>query len=218
MLALQATACFSRQVLPARTQPSRDRPSIAIEPGPPPPGTGRVVLDSTDGPTEVQEVVAYASGEAYGARGFGFASATSTKPICETPCVADLPYGNHHLLFGRDDANARYEATVVAGAKPSVYRVAPSVTTGPSARGLAVVIDVLALSALIFGPVVMANASKAPSDVRENYQAAAVAVTVAGVVALGVGLVVDFAGRGTIQPGSGVQWVPADGATYKSVP
>ena len=93
MLALQATACFSRQVLPARTQPSRDRPSIAIEPGPPPPGTGRVVLDSTDGPTEVQEVVAYASGEAYGARGFGFASAPQPIEI-----IAVAPGCSHSII------------------------------------------------------------------------------------------------------------------------
>lgn len=218
LVILNANACFSQRELPARTQPPRELPAIAIEPAPQAPGTGRMALDSTDGPAVVDEVVANSSGEIFAGRGFAFASAASTKPVCTTPCVADLPYGNHQLIFRSVGNDGSYVSTVVAGAKPSIYRVAPTRTSGPTAHTLAFTIDMLAVMALVLGPSMMVAASaRAAHDSghADEFRSNGATITLVGAIALGVGIGIDFAGRGSIQPGNGVQWAPADGAFYK---
>jgi hypothetical protein len=219
-LMVLGTGCFSPQQLPARSQPARELPQIAIEPAPPPAGTGRVVLDSVDGPATVEEVVGETSGYAHGYDAFAYASATSTKPICTTPCVVDLLPGNHQLIFHTVGEKTSYVATVVAGARPSVYRLAPTRTTGPTGRVLVGGLDGLALAALMLAPTLLV-VSAIPSATKEGrsdeVRSAGTALAVGGGILLGIGIAIDFAGRGTITPGSAIQWEPHEGTTYRKI-
>ena len=205
------TGCFSRQELAARAKPARQIPTVVIEPAAPPPGTGRIVLDSADGPVMVEEVVAHADGSAVGGRGFAYATATSTKPVCTTPCVVDLSAGNHQLLFGNPGDDDRLVATVVAGAKPSIFRAAPTLTTPRAYRGIVVTLETLAYTALLTGLLFAATPDR---EHASSLRSLAPPMLVGGGLGLGASIAIDFAGRGSIQPGSGVQWVPRDGVLY----
>jgi len=178
---------LSRQVLPA-LPPSRDRPSIAIEPGPPPPGTGRVVLDSTDGPTRFKEVVAYASGEAYGARGSDSRRHQHQTHLRNLP--RDLPYGiTTSCSVATMPRSVRKRQSWRAPNRAST--VCALGDDGPVGAGLAVVIDDLPVSFdLRTGRD--GQSSKAPATCARTTKRRRLPSRSRG-RALGVGLVVDFA-------------------------
>lgn len=82
----------------------------------PAPGSGRVVLEAAGG--EKARVVEV-SGEA---TAYGYRYTTTiveTRPVCRTPCVVDLTYGSHQLVFQSMNDEARTsDVEVDVGAHP----------------------------------------------------------------------------------------------------
>lgn len=100
-LAIATTACgpvyHPKRPTPEPTLPSGFDPDQT----PTEPGTGQVVLDTVGESADVVEVLATESWRGTYVAGF----AQRTRPVCSTPCVANLPYGAHLLRFAsRTDA------------------------------------------------------------------------------------------------------------------
>src|SRR5688572_26236847 len=77
------TACAAERLPPPQPPAPRLAAPVAFPEAPPAPGTGRVVLDADGDHAKVIEV-----------------SESSATTVCpSTPCVVDLPYGSHPLVF-----------------------------------------------------------------------------------------------------------------------
>jgi hypothetical protein len=93
VLALALAGCTVE--LPPPKAPIARLPPIELPDDPPPAGFGRVVINTTDGPSRVDEIL----GEAYVPyrHGYNGRKVEVTRNLGTTPCVVDLPYGNHDL-------------------------------------------------------------------------------------------------------------------------
>lgn len=127
------TAVFGcTTTLPPPRAPDRVVPRIRRDLGEPADGFGRVILDVVDGPAEVREVLsessATSSAIAWNSRGVvgvaqGSSAEVQTRPVCTTPCVADLIRGTHTLVYTLlNDPRRTERAEVVAGTQTWVYR------------------------------------------------------------------------------------------------
>ena len=206
------TGCFSRQELAARAKPARQIPTVVIEPAAPPPGTGRIVLRLRRRPRD-------------GGRGgracrrkclLGAAVLPMRRQPAPSRCAPRRAWstflpGNHQLLFGNPGDDDRLVATVVAGAKPSIFRAAPTLTTPRTYRGIVLTLETLAYTALLTGLLFAATPDR---EHASSLRSLAPPMLGGGGLGLGASIAIDFAGRGSIQPGSGVQWVPRDGDLY----
>ena len=237
-LASFSFAC-ARQ-MPPPAAPEKVVPVLDVEPAPPVDGSGRVVLDAQGERARVVEIVGTSSATVIGGYGYGYGAAATvvsidTRPVCVTPCVANLPYGSHELVFASQlDANRRSHATVDVGRSTSVFRHAMGgKTTHRGARVTGIVSLVLGgVGGLTGLGLYAAGAARAdtttsiactrcdgtepsrsaPMDTGDGFRSA-------GVVAFGIsgallvaGTVLLILGRDEVQPGSSTQWVMPGGA------
>lgn len=192
MLACSATI-HAPPPAPARQAPAVDRAAV-----PPQPNTGQVILDTVDGPADVSEVLS--SSFAYSTTGHS-ALGVQTARVCTTPCVANLPYGDHELRFTLRGAPDRTSTTfITATTTPTNHRYAVGTyrqhTNGTlGGMMMATVGGTLGLVGVMVG---------AGTD-----NGAATGAGVAGLAVAAIGLLIMHKSRTELQSGSLTSW-PAE--------
>ncbi len=214
-----AGGCSTR-FLPPPAVPARVASRIEVPAPPLREGEGQVTLDATTGPARVElitertQVVPYATGMSIGPRGYNaYAPATQyrLRPLCLAPCAVNLPLGTHELFFSAEDVSSGQASTAFVNvtATPSILRHAMGRQTS-SVGGIVgtVILGGLGVATSLAGGLLMGFQDSSRPD-REDF-ALAGGITLGVGVALGVGAVVlGFASRPVVQPGSSVQWVPS---------
>lgn len=209
--------CATRY-LPPPAAPAR----VAVTPGYAPPplhdGEGQVTFGVTRGRARVElvtqrtQVEPYSSALGFAPRGSAYAPQTqyTLRPVCETPCVANLPLGPQQVLFTDADPSTGRTSTayINVGASPSVVRH----TLGRQSTSLGGTIGSVLMASLggafaLAGGLLMGFQDSS----RPGYEN----LTLAGGITLGVGLAVSVGGvvlgvasRPVMQPGSTTQWTP----------
>lgn len=117
--------------LPAREPPPYRAPTISLQSAPPPAGYGRIVIETDADPAIAELIVAQAQYVGYRVSGTGIA----TRRICTTPCVADLPFGEHELVLYLADGSRGGKIVVRAEPQPSIVRVALGISRGSTTIG-----------------------------------------------------------------------------------
>lgn len=103
-------SCAGTRRLDPPPAPAAVVPLVAFPAEPPPPGTGRIVIDVVDGPADVQIKSLQTVGAIW-------------SPLCTSPCVVDLPSGPHELNFSlRSDHGRSDTDTVMVPPATSMYR------------------------------------------------------------------------------------------------
>jgi hypothetical protein len=116
VLALVIPACGGLR--PKPPDPPRSVPVLAMEPPPPVEGQGRIAIDAVGvggvpGPYWVELSVAESAN----------VRLTVSSHVCkQTPCVANLPYGEHLLRIGNNRERFGYVAVTI-GTKPTILNV-----------------------------------------------------------------------------------------------
>jgi hypothetical protein len=86
------------RTIPPPEVPPRIAPPGLEQPGPAPGGTGRVLIDVTNGPAAVAQVLGRHQYAAAGGGAVVMGYGMSTRPLCHfTPCWADLEVGDAEL-------------------------------------------------------------------------------------------------------------------------
>lgn len=135
--------------LPRRAAPAYREPSIALPSEPSAPGSGRVVIETDEDPATAALIVSQGVQAISTTYGTGYAVSMSTRRLCTTPCVVDLPLGEHEVLIGVEGTDHVGKIVVRAEERPSlvlatlglrhasVGRMILGVTLVTSAAGLA---------------------------------------------------------------------------------
>lgn len=205
LLATSAVGCGVEQ-LPAARPPSGTLPAeVEMPPEPPPPGRGRVILDTDGEPASVVEI----TGGTVRARGTGVltADAIGIKPLCTTPCVVDLTYGSHPIVLrSMSDETHQSETELDVGARAKVFRhTLGERTDGGGLRVVGASMLTLGILAVVAGTVLWTagtTSSRGSPSLATNGEV----LTMGG--AGGVLLSIPFLvmGRPTERPGSTTQW------------
>jgi hypothetical protein len=122
-----ALAISCAKQIPPPEAPTQVTPNVKI-PAAPPSGVGRVVIDVTDGPAVIEEVVSQTVVNTQQSSGTFTKTAQYNGPpikrrLCVSPCVLDLPVGPHVLSFTTTGNNAKTDkTTIIFSEVPMVYR------------------------------------------------------------------------------------------------
>jgi hypothetical protein len=198
-LALAAVGCV-HEFPPVPTPGPAAPPLSAI---PVPPGSGRIYVDVVDGHTEVQVVKPITVHEQLNDETFD-TETLEVQAACTTPCVLDLPLGQHLLDFPMRGSGGDDLVSVVASASPTVYRRALGWRqSGGAGFALGVV------GASIGGTSLVTGAALLPVGLAADRHG----VALAGEITLGVGAILSAAGIWAImkhplveQAGAGAQY------------
>lgn len=197
LLTVSALCAGCLKTLPPATAPARVLPDLALPSDPPPRGHGRVAISTTG---TVPSVVHFVEGASFAGGAYGVVGAVHVSRLCITPCVVDLPYGNHELRLSPDGEIRDSDPIYVAVAeRPSALRV----DVGRRTRGgaLATTASALTLLGVIGTPsagIVWAVESDDPGLWRP--------ATLGSVAALALGVVLWQFDRPTVQHASSTQW------------
>lgn len=184
--------------LPPPQAPSREAPDASIVPAKaPPPGTGRVLLEANGEHAEVAEISATDD-----------ASVVAVTPLCTTPCVIDLPYGPHPLLFhSTTDPSRESEAEVDVGPRPKVLRHSLGERRdGGPAHTAGVAMIVLGAIAATTGAILWSASAAGPDEGRGSLAGVGQGVTVLGGASALLGIPLLFSDRPSERPGATTEW------------
>ena len=208
---LGSTACV-REV-PPPAAPPRELPKAVANVPPEVEGQGRVVVDVTNGPARVDEVVAQAaSATSQGVVAYG----EITRNVClTTPCAVNLDYGQHNFRFVSTTDDQHYsEAVVDAGRGDTIFRhTMGEHTSGGAVHTVGGVSAVLGTIGVLTGATLLGTGvlihSAATSDNPDSGSGLTTvgAVTTgisAAVLAIGIGLMVGS--PATNQEGASTQF------------
>lgn len=162
----------------------------------------RVALDADEKGADVSVVLATTEGTGYvGLHTVGW-QAVATRRLCRTPCIVDLPRGDHSLVFAsRTDDTRRSVADVTFGSRPEIVRHSIGrVEPHPWLFVGGLTLLPTGLTGVIAGAVAAPSLSD-PGDRQLGYIALGAG---AGLTALGALLL--YLGRTDVQPGSTTQW------------
>ncbi|MDB5215416.1 MAG: hypothetical protein JWO86_3343 [Myxococcaceae bacterium] len=201
-----ASGCGVEQ-LPAARPPSRTLPAeVEVPPDPPPPGSGRVILDTDGEPASVVEITsgsvpAGASSNALGDNVLG------VRPLCTTPCVVDLPYGSHPIVLrSTSDETHQSETELDVGARAKVFRhTLGERTDGGGLRMVGASLLTLGILAVAAGTVMWAagvTSSRGSPNLTTNGEV----LTMGGAGGIVLSIPFLIMGRPTERPGSTTQW------------
>lgn len=198
-------------MLPARPTPSRAVPRLPVDPGPIPPGNGRVLIDSDDGQVEVLELIARKRIETSALfRQKDEPMSEQVRPLCTTPCAIDLPYGTHHLLFQQaltdKEVTKDWEADVSFSEHPGVYRVTLQEKKIPKLKKTGEIVTIVGSSIVAVGGTLAAADRDVGTPSSDGLLTASIATATLGLGMVIVGLVVENQNRGYIRPGSDTQF------------
>ncbi len=216
ILTMFGTAACTKTV-PPPAAPPHEMPKLTGSIPPEVEGQSRVVLDVTNGPARVDEVLAQAaSATSQGVVAYG----ELTRNVClKTPCAVNLDYGQHNFRFVSTTDDQHYsEGVVDAGRNDSIFRH----TMGEHSSGGAVhaigstsavlgVVGVLTGATLLGTGVLVHSAATSDNPDSGSGLTTVGAVTTgisAAVLALGIGLMV--ASPATNQEGSSTQYPAGD--------
>ncbi|MBS2016925.1 MAG: hypothetical protein JST00_28825 [Deltaproteobacteria bacterium] len=184
--------------LPPPQAPSREAPQARDLPtSAPPPGTGRLVVDANGEQAEVAIVSPTQD-----------PSVVAVTPLCTTPCVVDLPYGPHPLLFhSTTDPSRESETEVDIGPRPKVLRHSlgerreggPAHTTGTA-------MIVLGAIAATTGIILWSAAAAGPDEGRGAMAGVGQAISIGGAAAALLGIPLVLSDRPTERPGTTTEW------------
>ncbi|MEO8797236.1 MAG: hypothetical protein ABI551_05065 [Polyangiaceae bacterium] len=183
---LATTACT--RTLPPPAAPAHEMPNASVEVPPEVEGQATVVVDVTNGPARVDEVIAQeAAATSNGVVAYG----ELTRNVClTTPCAVNLDYGQHNFRFTGTSDNERYGSGVVtAGRTDSVFRhTMGEHSSGGPVHGIGVATTSLGiLGALVGASLLGTGALIQTSDT--NGSGSGSGLTTGGGVTLGIGLV-----------------------------
>jgi hypothetical protein len=192
MRRLLAGLCLSgcMHTLPRLPPPEPVLPQVAVPDGPPAQGSGRVLIDTSNGAARVDEQTGLSS------RGDIF------HTIClSTPCFADLPYGPHRIRFTalEDPTTNGVENMEVHG--PTAYRYTMGHTR---THFLEMALGVLAI---YFGPTATGIGTALVALKHEPCPGCIGAIS-GGLVTTALGVILLVLSKGETQSGNGVQWTP----------
>jgi hypothetical protein len=204
LLALAATGCV--HTLPPRATPGPVAPPLGSFP--PAPGFGRIYVDVVDGPIRVRVVKPVTVNETFNGEEFE-TEELEDQASCTSPCVLDLPLGEHLLAFPVRGAGGVDLASVIASPSPTIYRRALG---WRQSGGAGFALGVLGAS---FGGVsFVTGAALLPIGLATDSHG----LTVAGGITLGVGALLTAAGIWAIanhplaeQAGAGAQYSLPEG-------
>lgn len=203
--AAQTLACGVEQ-LPPPAAPSRELPAdLDVPPEPPPRGAGRVVLDTPGEKAQVHEITGVASAQA----GRYHAFVVGSRQVCTTPCVVDLPYGSHPLVFRSvGDPNRGSEVQLEVGSRPKVVRHAMGEShdggaarvVGGSLLGLGIITGLT--GALLWGIGGAVNKDGSTSGLESTGKV----LTGVGAAGIVVSIPLLWLGRPTKREGATTEW------------
>jgi hypothetical protein len=212
--------CFGQAAcvrnIPPPPAPAQELPKPVANVPPEVEGKARVVIDVTNGPAAVEEVMATAESTATDGRHTYVAYGEVTRPVClTTPCAVNLDYGQHNLrLLSKTDDHVGSVGTVDVGQSDSVFRhTMGSVSTGGAAHSLGVTSAILGVTgALVGGTLLLVGAASSSADDGTGASSGSGLSSVggvtlgigAGLLALGIGLMI--ASPPSIQEGSSTQF------------
>lgn len=191
------------QRLPPPQAPAREVPAnVDVPDDPPAPGTGRVLLDADGEKAKVLEV----TGSATAAAGGYTATIVGVKPLCTTPCVVDLPYGSHPLVFHSTTDEARAsEVDLDVGPKPKVVRHAMGERrSGGAMQSIGSSLLVLGVLAAGTGAILWAVGSANPQG--GSLGSTGQLVTGIGAAGIAISIPLLILGRPTERPGATTEW------------
>lgn len=201
------STCCTRE-LPPPAVPARVVPTLAVSPPPPEADRGRVGIDVTEGRAKVFILKEKAEGTGYGPTSL-FVNVDDMIPVCATPCVANLPYGNHTLLFRDIDDHDNGEAHIAIGESPSVVRV----TMGNQDPGNPVLLTIGQMMVTIGATEALIGGGLLGTDQDDATKVGAVLLGT-GVVLAAAGLYLAFEHRATTQESTYLQWQPKDDRVF----
>jgi hypothetical protein len=114
-----------------RAAPPATLPAVTLPEAPPAPGTGRVVLDVVDGRSDVQ-IKLSPSLTPSGTAAAGDFTYGTWQHLCSTPCVVDLPPGQHDISIRVREGRRRgdTDVLVVEPDEVTAYRRAITIREG----------------------------------------------------------------------------------------
>jgi len=203
------------RMLPSRAIPRRVLPPSVVEPASsPPPGHGRVLVDVTDGPTDVEEVVArgkVAQKRTVLVGGVPHASTTMedmemTKRLCQTPCYLDLPYGRHDLKFVLRSDGKTDSAIVSFEKQPTAYRRSLGFFDRKVGTRWGGFILTITGGAFVASGGLVAGIEAGDLGGKNKSYGVPIGFIVTGAVVAGVGIYLLIRSRPVKQDGVAVQW------------
>lgn len=199
VLAFAAAGCI--HALPPRETPGPVVPPPATVPLAP--GLGRVYVDVVDGPVRVRVVNPITVTETVNDQQFE-SEELEDQAACTSPCVLDLPLGNHLFAFPVRGAGGVDLVRVTASPSPTLYRRALG---WRQKGGAAFVLGVLGAS--LGGTSFVTGAALLPTGLAKESHG----LTLAGGITAGVGALLTAAGIWAIannplaeQSGAGAQY------------
>jgi hypothetical protein len=215
--------CFGQAAcvrnLPPPPAPSQEMPKDVANVPPEVEGKSRVVIDVTNGPARVDEVLATAQSAATDGRHTYVSYGEITRPVClTTPCAVSLDYGQHNLrLVSTTSYQVGSVGTVDVGQNDSVFRhTMGEQSSGGAVHGLGATAAVLGGVGVILGGsfllvgALSSSATTSPDGTSSSSGSGVTtfgAVTLgisAGLLALGIGMMI--ASPPTSQEGSSTQF------------
>lgn len=188
--------------LPAPPVPARSRPGVSVPHEPPAAGHGRVIIETADGRPSTVYLIAGAVFVAFsdGVAGGGI----DIRRLCMTPCVVDLPYGQHELRFTVDgDTQGAGSAYVNVSGRTSVLRVNLGQQKRPG--GIALFGGTLELLGIVGAPLGGIGWAVSAED-DDGVAGAMKAVTIMSLGAIAVGAALWQLDKPVEQPASYLQW------------
>ena len=177
LILLAGAGCHARE-LPAPAAPPRTVPDVVVPADAPGPGSGRVVLEADGEKADVLDEKA--------------------RVLCTTPCVVDLAYGTHPLVFvSTSDRSRTSDVDVEVGEEAKVVRH----RLGERHDGGA--IRSLGFAVLVLGAVTaVAGAAAWATDATDH----APLITGVGAGVAGLSLPILLFDRPTERPGATTEW------------
>ncbi len=208
LIVVGASACGVRE-LPPVAAPLQQQPIVQDAPTTAPlPTNSRVIFDANGETAKVLEVTGEMRGFAYAGRRSAAINAIMTKTICgETPCIADMPKGDHEIVFVRQRDDRQEIADVKLGDPDKVVRhafgsldVSPAFVVGVAGTTLG------ALSmAFSWLPFVFAGGGRS-QDSHDTLISVGDGMLIGGAIAFVGGIVLSALTRPEHHPGATTEW------------
>lgn len=216
LAALVFLAGCGAQKLPAPNPPAKEIPKdVDVPDEPPPNGAGRVLLDANGDKAKVVEI----TGSATAAAGNYRATIIGVRPLCTTPCVVDLPYGSHPLVFkSTTDESRMSEVDLDVGPKPKVVRhTLGERKDGGALHSVGSSILVLGAITALTGGILWATGALTSRDGKESsITPTGQLITGIGAAGIGISIPLLIVGRPTERPGATTEWSVSPEPTHKT--
>jgi len=177
-------------------------PVLDVDPPPPSESEGQVIVDAEGAPARVSVVLARAAAWSGGYVAVG----VQTREVCSsTPCVVNLPAGEHELIFTSDsDPNRHSVGRVKVSRGATVFRHdLGEEYPGGAAHDWGTALTGLGILGAITGGSIWFAGAVADSDKTAS---AGKTTTLLSGLGIGVGIGLILSDRPTVQDGSSVQW------------